>query len=177
MTNAASAERRRRLGVITCFSLGLFLLAIGTALCASALDLNELVFRSVLLAFMLEPPTLILIALWAEWRGALPAWIVITLIAAAGIIVTWLFYPVEGACLLALGDGDECWHDPRLKPAVIGTIVIAGLWIIGALLRLLLTNGRPSRLCQLLVDILLVAAVVYFPADTLWSGGFSIPWW
>ena len=177
MTNAARPERRRRLGVITGLSLGLFLLSIGAALGASALDENEIVAWSVLVAFMLELPTLILVTLWAEARGARPGWTVVTLIAAAGIVVTWLMYPVEGICSLVLGDGDECWHDPRLKPAVIGTIVIAGLWIIGALLRLLLSNRHPSRWWNLLVDILLAAAVVYFPAATLWSGGFSIPWW
>jgi hypothetical protein len=163
------------LGVITCLSLGLFLLSIGAALCASALEENEIVAWSVLVAFMLELPTLILVVLWAQARGARPGWIVITLLAAAGIVVTWLMYPVEGIC--ALVAGDECFDDPRLQPAVMGTIVIAGLWIIGTLLRALLTNGRPSRWWRLLVDILLVAAVVYFPADTISSGGFSIPWW
>lgn len=175
MTIAASPERRRRLGVITCLSLGLFLLLIGAALGASALGANEVVAWSVLVAFLLELPTLILVAIWTEARGTRPGWIVITLIAAGGIVVTWLMYPVERSCLLVFGD--ECPDDPRLQPAVTGTIVIAGLWIIGTLLRVLLRNRHPSRWWNLLVDILLVAAVVYFPADTLGSGGFMIPWW
>jgi hypothetical protein len=175
VTNVASSQRRGRLRVVTCLSLGLFLLSIGAALGASALDENEIVALSVLVAFMLELPTLILIAVWAESRGARAAWIVITLIAVAGIVVTWLIYPVPRSCSLVFGD--ECPDDPRFQPALIGTIVIAGLWIIGTLLRVLLTSRRPSRVWTLPVNVLLVAAVVYFPVATLGSGGFSIPWW
>jgi len=134
-----------------------------------------MVFRAVLIAFTLELPTLILVTLWAEVRGARPGWIVITLIAAAGIVVTWLIYPVEGICGAVAGV--ECVDDPRLQPAVLGTIVIAVLWLMGTLLRVLLANARASRWWQLLVDIPLVGAVVYFPVETLGSGGFLIPWW
>jgi hypothetical protein len=157
--------------------LGLFVLTLGAALFAIVVGAHGTAFVSLLLSLILLIPTLILVTAWVEVRvGIRAGWIAATLIAAAGIAGTWLTYPLP-VFLCSLAAGVECPENPRLQPALIGTVVIIALWAIGTVLRPSSATERRTPLWSRLTESLVIVAAVLVPAVTLWAGGFSIPWW
>jgi FtsH-binding integral membrane protein len=102
-------------------------------------------------------------------------WIAVSVVAILGIIAIWLIYQIPGVC--AADAGGDCGGDLRLLPAVIGTIVLIGLWVIAVLLR---RRSRPEHDgigWTPLFAILIVIAAILAPIITLYSDGFVFPWW
>lgn len=106
-------------------------------------------------------------------------WITVTVAGVLGIVLTWLIYPMNVICLNYMpgpGQPDPCAGDPRLLPAVVGTVAIFVFWLCGTIVRSR-TVGRRRVVGSRVMATLTVVAAIVAPIVTLWEGGFSIPLW
>lgn len=103
-------------------------------------------------------------------------WIAVTVIGAAGIVLIWLAYPMDGECLLSL-PAPPCGLEARLAPAIVGSLAIVVFWLAGTILRSRSTGPRPDLGRSRLWGTLTVVAAIVAPVITFAAGGFSIPPW